>query len=137
MKTVIPVFISAATLIGCSGGFGTMDRIMTSWQGAPLDAAIAQWGYPDQEQVIAGHKIYKWYYEKGVSIPSTTTGTVNTFGNTAHINATTYGGGVAVGNCTRILEVNDQNIVTHTQWQGNNCPFAEGFEYAGWRRKGD
>jgi hypothetical protein len=108
----------AFAVAACSGAFGTMDGIMRSWEGAPLDVVIAQWGYPDQEQTIAGHRIYRWYYNKG--FVTATAGPV---------------GAVASYNCTRILEVNAQNIVTRWQWQGNNCPFAEALEYAGWRRK--
>ena len=119
-------------LANCSGGFGTMDGIMRSWQGAPLDAAIAQWGYPDQEQVIAGHKLYRWFYTKSAVLPATTTGTVTQSGS---FNATTFGGGVISGSCTRTLEVDEHNTIIRTEWKGNNCPFAEGFEYSNWRRK--
>ena len=132
MRTVAACAALAFVLGSCSGGAGTMDGIMGSWQGAPLDAVIAQWGYPDQEQVIAGHKLYRWYYTKSAVMPSTTTGTVTQFGS---INATTYGGGTVVGNCTRTLEVDEHNIVIRTEWKGNNCPFAEAFEYSSWRRK--
>ena len=125
----------ALAFASCSGGAGTMDGIMRSWEGAPLDAVIAQWEYPDQEQVIAGHKLYRWYYTKTASLPATTYGTVNHIGNTAYMNATTYGGGTVVGNCTRTLEVDEHNVVIRTEWKGNNCPFAEAFEYSSWRRK--
>ena len=112
-----------------------MDSIMRSWEGAPLDAAIAQWGYPDQEQEIAGHKLYRWFYTKSASLPATTTGTMNQIGNTAFINATTSGGGTLVGNCTRTLEVDEHKTIIRWQWNGNNCPFAEALEYSNWRRK--
>ena len=111
MRTVAACAALAFVLASCSGGAGTMDGIMNSWQGASLDAVIAQWGYPDQEQVIAGHKLYRWFYTKTASLPATTTGTVNQIGNTAFMNATTYGGGTVVGNCTRTLEVDEHNIV--------------------------
>jgi hypothetical protein len=114
---------------------GTMDGIMSSWQGAPLDAAIAQWGYPHQEQTIAVHKLYRWFYSKSAALPATTTGTVSQVGNTAFINATTSGGAIISGNCTRTLEVDERNIIIRSQWEGNNYPFAEAFEYANWRRK--
>jgi hypothetical protein len=132
-KPILAV-LGALLSASCSGGAGTMDGIMRSWEGAPLDAAIAQWGYPDQEQEIAGHKLYRWFYTKSASLPATTTGTVNRIGNTAFLNATTTGGGTLVGNCTRTLEVDEHNIISHWQWSGNNCPFAEGFEYSNWRR---
>lgn len=127
--------LSPLAFANCSGGAGTMDGIMRSWQGATLDAAIAQWGYPHQEQMIAGRKLYRWFYTKSALLPTTTTGTVTRIGDTAYLNATTSGGGVISGSCTRTLEVDQYNIVIRTQWEGNNCPFAEAFEYASWRRK--
>jgi hypothetical protein len=127
--------LTALIMTGCSGGMGTMDGIMHSWDGAPLDAVIAQWGYPNQEQTIGGHKLYHWYYTKSASIPATTTGTVTAVGNTAFINATTSGGGIVQGACTRTMEVDERNTVIRWQWSGNNCPFAEAFEYSSWRRK--
>ena len=109
---------------------------MSSWEGAPLDAVIAQWGYPDQEQVIAGRKIYRWHYRKSVGLPATTTGTVTpTIGGGAYVNTTTTGGGTLHGDCTRIVEVNEKNIVVRWQWSGNNCPFADMGEYANWQRR--
>ena len=59
MRTVAACAALAFVLASCSGGAATMDGIMHSWEGAPLDAVIAQWGYPDQEQEIAGHKLYR------------------------------------------------------------------------------
>jgi len=119
-------------LCACSGGFGTMDRIMRSWDGAPIDAAIAQWGYPQQEQTIAGHKLYHWFYNKSFAMPATTTGTVSN----GLVNLTTTGGETISGECRRTLEVDQRNIVIRWEWAGNNCPFADmpGFEYANWQR---
>ena len=122
-------------LAGCSGGFGTMDGIMSSWLGAPLDEVISQWGYPSQQYEVAGHRLYNWVGTQTTYTPATTTGTVTAIGNMAYINATTVGGGYAQWSCTRTLEVNKKNIVVNWQWGGNNCPFAEAMQYANWRRK--
>jgi hypothetical protein len=127
--------VVAAVLAGCSGGIGTMDAIMKSWDGAPLDAVIAQWGYPHQEQNIAGRKIYRWYHNKSYSMPATSSSTVSTIGSTAYVQTTTTGGGTLSGNCERIVEVDERNMVKSWQWSGNNCPMAEMFEYSHWRRK--
>ena len=125
----------ALLLAACSGGFGTMDRVMHSWEGASLEAVIAQWGYPHQEQTIAGHKLYRWFYTKHVAVPATSTSTVNVIGNTAFVNTTTTGGGNIKGDCVRTLEVNEKNVVTKWEWSGNNCPFADVLEYRNWERK--
>ena len=100
---------------------------MNSWQGAPLDAVIAQWGYPHQEQTIAGHKLYRWFYTKNVAMPAT----VNVIGNTAFVS----GGGNIRGDCVRTLEVNEKNVVIKWEWSGNNCPYADILEYSNWERK--
>ena len=130
--TALLVFLLSA----CSGGFGTMDRIMTSWEGATLDQVISQWGYPHGQQKFAGRTIYIWDRNTTLTLPATTTGTVNVIGNTAYINTTTTGGRTSNWSCRRILEVNDNNIVIAWQWGGNNCPFADiAFGYENWQRK--
>ena len=121
-------------LSGCSGGSGTMDGIMASWQGANLDQVIDRWGYPDEERNIAGRTLYVWDRDVSLSLPATTTGTITTLGNTSYLNTTSSGGGISNWSCRRILEVNQQKIIVGSQWSGNNCPFAEMGPYANWRR---
>jgi hypothetical protein len=131
----LAIVVVAAVLTGCSGGFGNMDGIMKSWEGASLDAVIAQWGYPDQEQTIAGRKIYRWHHNKSYSMPATSSSTVSTIGSTAYVRTTTTPGAVISGSCQRIIEVDERNIVRKWEWTGNNCPMADMFEYSNWRRK--
>jgi hypothetical protein len=64
-----------------------------------------------------------------------TYGTANQFGNTTFVQMQTTGGGIAVGSCTRTLQVDERNIITGTHWEGNNCPFADVLEYSNWERK--
>jgi hypothetical protein len=131
-----PIIATAALLTACSGAFGTMDRVMRSWEGATLDQVIAQWGYPHQEQAIAGRRLYHWHTHRSASIPAHTSATVNQIGSTAYIEATTTGGGTFHGACRRTIEVDEQNIVRRWQWSGNNCPFATvAGEYANWPRR--
>jgi len=125
-----------ASLASCSGGFGTMDRIMQSWSGAPMDEVVSQWGYPDAQQAFMGKTIYHWDRTVAMNMPASTTGTINVIGNTAYLNTTTSGGGVMRGACRRSLEVNSKNIVVGSQWKGNNCPFADvAMGYQHWERK--
>jgi hypothetical protein len=127
--------LSFVTITSCSGGFGTMDRVMSSWQGASLDEAIIQWGPPQQEQMIAGKKYYRWFYTKSGPMPMNTYGTANQVGNTTFVQMNTTGGGMMVGSCTRTLQVDEKNIIRGTHWEGNNCPFADVLEYSNWERK--
>jgi len=39
------------------------------------------------------------------------------------------------GSCTRILEVDKKGCVVRWEWNGNDCPFMEVFEYSNWRNK--
>jgi len=136
MKKYIIAISIFAILVGCSGGFGTMDRIMQSWNGASLEEVIAQWGYPTFQQDIAGRKLYHWDKEMSVMMPATTTGSISVIGSTAHLNSTTFGGGMFHGSCRRTLEVNNDNIIVGSQWSGNNCPFADvAMGYQNWQRK--
>jgi hypothetical protein len=135
MRNWVITAVGAVLLFGCSGGAGTMNGIMSSWQGAHIDAVISQWGFPHAERQIAGRKLYYWYRNTTLTMPSTTTGTVNVIGNTAYLNTQTSGGGSSNWACTRILGVNGSNTVTSWQWEGNNCPFAEAFQYANWRNR--
>lgn len=139
MKRQMISLAAVAALTGCaSGGFGTMDRIMASWQGASVDQVIAQWGYPHEERRVAGRTLLVWNRDMQLSMPATatTTGTANRIGSTAYVNTTTTysGGGTSSWSCTRILEIRDDKVHSW-QWEGNNCPFAEAGPYSNWRRK--
>lgn len=35
-----------------------MDKAMGSWMGYPLETVIKYWGYPDNQQTIAGKNVY-------------------------------------------------------------------------------
>ena len=135
MLRLLLVVLAGTLLASCSGGFGHMNKVMSSWQGASLNEVISQWGYPNAQQEIAGRQIYIWDTNKTVTLPSTTSGTVNVIGNTAYLNTTTYGGGTLHGSCRRILEVDSNDIVVMWQWKGNNCPFGN-LGYSNWPRKG-
>jgi hypothetical protein len=119
---------------GCSGAFGTMTRIMSSWEGATLDEVIAQWGYPNHQQEIAGRKLYIWDKNRTLTLPYNTTGTANIIGNTAYLNTTTSGG-TSHWSCRRVLEVDSRNVVVKWQWSGNNCPMGDYFGDAAWTNR--
>lgn len=131
--TVFLVLASSALLVGCSAS--TMNRIMSSWEGKHIDSVIAQWGYPDEEKNLAGHRLYIWYYRKSVNVPQSSTTTGNIYGNSLSMSTYAAGGYTAHGNCTRILEVDSDGYVVKWQWSGNNCPLMEVFEYSTWRNK--
>lgn len=135
IKEVSYVLLVMPLFAGCSGAFGTMDGIMQSWEGSHIDKVISQWGYPSGERQVASHRLLIWTKNQQVRFPSQTQLTGSTYGNTFYGTATTYGGGMVAASCDRILEIDDRGYVTRWQWEGNNCPFAEWFQYANWRKR--
>lgn len=136
MSSILKYIFTFILLTSCSGGFGTMDRIMSSWEGSHIDEVISQWGYPHGEQNIAGKKIYFWDRNAMLSLPSTTTSTAQVVGDTIIINSNTSGGGISSWSCRRTLALNDNNIVVSWGWSGNNCPFADiAMGYQHWQKK--
>ena len=116
-----------------------MTGVMESWRGASVDEVISQWGYPHEEQVIAGRKLLIWHRNAQILMPgvANTYGSTNVVGNTGiYSGITTFsGGGVISANCVRKLEVDANNRIMSWQWEGNNCPFMEVGPYSNWRRK--
>jgi hypothetical protein len=113
-----------------------MNGIMSSWEGANINAVVRQWGYPDEQREFNGKKLYVWRHNKSFYMPATTNtiGAINPYGG-FNATSTTIGGHAVSGACDRILEVDGAGIVTKWQWQGNNCPFMEAMEYKNWRNK--
>lgn len=134
--------VAALLLFGavsaCSGGHGLMDEMMGSWVGSDIDEVIQRWGYPDGEKVIAGKTLLVWSDDQQLFLPSTSTtiGNASLVGNQvfSDVQTTSYGGGVTNWNCTRIVEVDQRNIVVGASWKGNNCPFLEAGPYSNWRK---
>lgn len=122
-----------------SGGMGVMDGIMNSWIGVSADDVMRQWGYPHEDRVIAGKHLLIWNRNIQLALPSTatTTGSVSRIGQTAYYAGTTTvaSGGISNWGCTRLLEVDQNNMVINFQWEGNNCPFMEVGPYSNWRKK--
>lgn len=119
---------------GCSTT-NTMNGIMSSWEGANINEALSQWGYPDEKSEFEGRKLYIWHHNKSAYIPQTTNTTGSVYGNTVYATSTTSGGYALQGDCQRILEVNHSGTVVSWGWKGNNCPFGELMEYANWRKR--
>ena len=56
--TILVTILGAMTLAGCA--FQQIEQGMTSMEGRPINAVIEKLGFPDDERVIAGKKIYIW-----------------------------------------------------------------------------
>ena len=101
----------------------TMEKCMSSWKGYSLNELISIWGYPKEEKIIAGKKLYYWYSSEQVYHPpqTHTYGTVN-YDGTYNSNSTTYGGYTSTYYCNLIIGVDKKNKVNYWEWDGNSCP---------------
>ena len=106
MKKILTVLIMSLTFQSSVYADTAMTRVMNSWQGESIDVVIKHWGYPDDEKNIAGHKLFYWYQNQSPQ----------------YVQTSAYTGSVTQSYCTRILEVNKQNIVNSWQYEGNSCP---------------
>lgn len=102
----------------------TMATVMDSWKGCHIDQVIEQWGYPEEEKTIAGHKLYIWRTERtSTSSEYSETRTHSDKKGRTYYTTDTYGGGTELFTTERIIEVDDNNIVVKGQWSGNDLPF--------------
>ena len=88
-----------------------MEKILNSWIGYSLEDVMSQWGYPDEEKIIAGKKLYYWHNGQQY------------YANSASAVA------MPVYYCTRILEFDERDVVQSWSYRGNNCPFALKLKY--------
>lgn len=114
MKHLTSVLCLSVLFVGCSGSAGLMDAIMTSWDGSHIDEVTDQWGFPHEERNVDGRRLYVWREDV-----QTQQGTP---GGTSRNGIPTP---VISWECNRILELNEENIVVDSQWDGNNCPFMD------------
>lgn len=101
------LFLVLALAAGCAARF---ERLMTqdtsALVGKDIHAAIAKLGYPAAEQHIAGDHIYRWGANGGsTALTSAVAGVAVTQ--------------VTPSGCTIDLVVNDANVVTRANWQGD------------------
>ncbi len=127
MKKVLSILLLLLMTTISTFAFGvdsTMTVVMDSWKGCHIDKVIDRWGYPTEEKTVAGHKIYIWKTERVVTSDeySTTKQHTDKKGRT-YYTTQTYGGDTQVYTSERILEVDDNNIVTRGRWGGNDLPF--------------
>ena len=86
------------------GAKDTMEKIMGSWNGEHIDSVIDKWGYPTTEKKIGEHTLYVW--DKGNVLIEDPLGI----------------GYVQKPSCTRIFEVDSNNIIIKGTWEGVACP---------------
>ena len=121
---VLLILLCTALSVFAFGVESTMSVVMDSWKGCHIDSVIDRWGYPTEEKIIAGHKLYIWRTERTVSRDGYTTTTPHTDskGRTYYTTHTTAAS-TDVYTSERIIEVDDDNIVIRGRWSGNDLPF--------------
>jgi len=91
---------------GCANQVNLND-VVTSWKGSNIGVAIKEWGYPTKENIFLGHKFYVWELDKS-KLPE---------------RSWMKWDGPSLDNyCNCILEVDDKNIITDFQLDGDGCP---------------
>ncbi len=106
MKKVLTILLMSFIFQSSVYADTVMSRVMNSWKGESIDVVIKHWGYPNEEKNIAGHKLLYWYQNQ----------------NPQYVQTSAYTGSITQSYCTRILEVNEHNIVSSWQYEGNSCP---------------
>ena len=106
-------------------GEAFMDKALGSWIGYPLDSVIKSWGYPDNQQTIAGKNIYIWEERSEYQDSSYERSTVKTDkkGRT-YVDTYSSGGSTHELVCRKIIEVNSDDIISGYSYKGNACPGA-------------
>ena len=125
--------LAGALLMFCSGCSGTMNQIMSSWNGSHIDQVISRWGYPDEVKDLGGRRLFLWYQNKAYYMPQSSTTTGQVYGSSYYGHTTTTGGYTMQATCTRILEVDKNGYVVGWQWKGNDCPVLS--DWSNWAKK--
>jgi len=107
MQKILFAITLMVAMSGCARHVELND-VITSWKGSHIDVAIKEWGYPTQEKTILGRMIYIWNLEGKPNISRSWT--------------KWDGNSVEKKYCNCILEVDDKNIITDGQLDGNDCP---------------
>lgn len=110
--------VTGALLAGC-GSTEAMDHAMATWKGAPLEEVVDRWGYPDEDKVVAGHRLIVWHRESTRYRPTTefTTGYVRG----APVPVTVRYWERVRSSCSRMVEIDRAERVIGWQWKGDDC----------------
>jgi hypothetical protein len=104
------------------------DNMLGSLVGKDINDVIRKLGYPQRvNDMPNGNKLYtfakgKTVQDPVVNVPGQTT--YNQIGNTVYKNQQpgyTIGGGTSTYYCILNFEVNEDNAIVHTQYEGNRC----------------
>lgn len=106
MKKIIIILFMLFLFQSCVYADTAMSKVMESWKGEHVDTVFKYWGYPSDEKTLAGHNLLYWYQNQ----------------NSQYVQTSVTIASITQNYCTRILEINKQNIVDSWQYDGNSCP---------------
>jgi len=102
---------AAATLAACAGA--SLNSTLPAYNGQPASALIAKLGVPTtQEQNDAGRKSYIWYTAISMMEGTTTTRHGEAYGTNTYT-------------CRIRVFVDDQDVITGSNWEGSDTGCAE------------
>lgn len=121
--------VSFGLFAGCTS-MEVMRPALTSLEGKPVQVAFDVLGFPDQEQAIAGKKVYVWAtsHEGSYTVPNNTTATTYVQGQA--ITTTIYGTSTETynANCKIRVIASASGMIEDWDAEGNEfgCgPYAE------------
>lgn len=118
------LLLSALLLISGCDIASTMRGAIDSWKGAPLEAAVHQWGEPTQEYSRSGARTLTWTRVIGGVLPAQSFGTIGPgIGGARTIQMTTMPAVPVAGWCSVHLLVDENNTITGGRYSGNDCCF--------------
>ena len=130
-KTFLTLAAAASVLLsGCA--FDRLSGGLKTLLGKDIHVAVAKLGYPDDERVILGDKVYVWSTNRMTVMPIYTTSTTSgTVGSTPYYGTTMTPSYVPVNaNCKIQLTTDSDGIITRYQVEGNESgcsAYASGF----------
>jgi len=122
-KSVLILAMMAGFLSACA--FEHMDKGLAALRGRDLKTAIGYLGYPDNQQEIAGNKVYTWgrSYTATTVTPVTTYGSGSFFGMNGPTNYTgstvSYVPQTGTYSCVLKIITNKDDMIIDSQYDGD------------------
>lgn len=105
------IVLMVASVAGCA--WNTIQPAMDGLVGKHIDEAIRYLGFPNEDVILAGHRVVSWYVQDSMPIPHTSSVT-NSYTGTSVVMTSYSMANVA---CQLRVEV-DADLIIRT-WEGN------------------
>lgn len=114
-------------LIGCATTANYQQKL-NKWQGARAQDLVSEWGHPDSSIKLAnGDSVYMYFRQQLYTTPSYPMPSFTPLGTPVYSGGmpTNYAGSASGQTmnlyCRTWFEINPQNIIVSSRFEGNNC----------------